>query len=58
MGDAGAVIVDDQYDGDSYTIYYEGPDWYDITTDNQAIRNGTLSESQGLGDYSYLFFGE
>lgn len=51
---ANAVVVDDQ----DIQIDYEGPNWYDVSTDNQNIKNGSLSEAQGLGTFEYLFIGE
>ena len=51
--DANAVIMDDS---DSSFIY-DGPDWYDITTDNEGVKNGTLSEAQGPGTFETLFIG-
>lgn len=53
-GESGAIIIDDQSD----RIGYLG-DWYDITTGNQAINNGTLKElDEGGGGFFFEFTGK
>ena len=47
------MIVDDS----DNRIQWTGKDWFDVTTDNQLIKNGTLSESEGVGSFAYWFIG-
>ena len=45
-------------DSDSINLGYDG-DWSYITTDNQSVNNGTLSQTVTSGaDFFYTFIGE
>ena len=54
MAAANAVVVDDS----NINLDFEGSHWLTITTDNESVQNGTLSEATGPGIFEYIFIGE
>lgn len=57
MNTANAVVVDDASSVEA-TVDFESGDWSHLTTSDQSVKGGTLSELQGPGGFGFVFIGE